>query len=108
MAQRNAPTTVLTSLGGPALTGVVQISAGSDHSCARLMTGNIECWGWNQDGELGDGSNMTSPSPVMVVGVAGATDLAGGGEHECATLPSGAVHCWGNDTFGEAPATVVW
>lgn len=107
--QRTAPTEVLTSVGGPALASVVQIAVGGGHACARLASGSVQCWGWNQDGELGDGTRTTSPSPVSVTVVTGVIqDLAAGGEGCCARTASGVVHCWGNDTFGEVPATVAW
>jgi alpha-tubulin suppressor-like RCC1 family protein len=105
---RGAPTAVLVALGGAPLTGVVQIGAGSDFTCARLMSGAVECWGWNQDGELGDGTNMSSPSPVVATVTSNAQDLAVGGEHVCVRIPDGNIQCWGNNTFGEAPNRVAW
>ena len=33
----------------------VSVTAGSDHSCAELDNGDRKCWGWNAEGELGQG-----------------------------------------------------
>jgi alpha-tubulin suppressor-like RCC1 family protein len=49
---------------------VVQLSAGSYHTCAQLDTGRVRCWGRNTSGELGYGH--TNPigtfEPAMVAG----------------------------------------
>ena len=34
---------------------VVEIAAGGYHSCARVKTGRVFCWGGNGNGQLGDG-----------------------------------------------------
>jgi alpha-tubulin suppressor-like RCC1 family protein len=49
--------------------GVVSFSAGSNaHGCVILSGGAAKCWGFNSDGELGDGSTTTKLSPVNVSG----------------------------------------
>jgi alpha-tubulin suppressor-like RCC1 family protein len=40
----------------PTLTGLEAISAGDDFACAVLPCGNVECWGENVFGNLGNGS----------------------------------------------------
>jgi alpha-tubulin suppressor-like RCC1 family protein len=54
------------SLVGPARA----LSLGDDHTCAVLGSGEVECWGFNYFGQLGDGRAPLSgsPSPVAVVG----------------------------------------
>jgi alpha-tubulin suppressor-like RCC1 family protein len=63
-ADRLTPTPVK-NLGGPA----VAISAGWDHSCALLATRVVKCWGYNEFGEIGDGSMTNRPLPVAVSGL---------------------------------------
>lgn len=60
---------LVTGLGG----AVHQIVVGNDHSCARLATGDVQCWGDNADGQLGTGSLEPghSPVPVYVKGFGG-------------------------------------
>jgi cysteine-rich repeat protein len=35
---------------------VVQLAAGRRHTCARLVTGDVRCWGTGMDGQLGHGT----------------------------------------------------
>ncbi|NJL03304.1 MAG: chromosome condensation regulator RCC1, partial [Spirulinaceae cyanobacterium SM2_1_0] len=48
---------------------VVELSLGRDHSCARLRSGEIACWGSNEHGQLGDGGRTASPQPLEVSGL---------------------------------------
>lgn len=49
-----------------ALTGIVDVTAGAQHTCARDDAGEGYCWGMGTDGRLGDGRRMSSPAPVVV------------------------------------------
>ena len=42
------------------------ISAGSNYTCAVIDTGDAYCWGFNADGQLGDGTTTNRLSPVAV------------------------------------------
>ncbi len=77
------------------------LSAGSYHTCVRLATGEIKCWGGNSQGQLGDGTNVDKSTPVPVFGMSNADEVAGGLDHTCARLSSGSLECWGGNTFGE-------
>ena len=50
---------------------VVEIAAGSGHTCARLTTGRVQCWGANDDGQLGDGTTEVREAPVAVLRMEG-------------------------------------
>jgi alpha-tubulin suppressor-like RCC1 family protein len=81
--------------------GVLAITLGHDHACALMDGGRVKCWGWNVDGQLGDGTKITRYAPVDVIGLeGGAVALAAGIFHSCAILESGGVMCWGNNSCG--------
>jgi hypothetical protein len=67
--------------GVSGLSGVTAISAGMQHSLALLSSGSVEAWGYNPDGQLGNGSNLNSPVPVAISGLGGVVKVAGGGSH---------------------------
>ena len=78
-----------------------QITAGSLHSCALLSGGTIKCWGFNNYGQLGDGTTTSKPVPVSVTGVTAATQVVGGYNHTCALLANGTIKCWGWNSSGQ-------
>jgi alpha-tubulin suppressor-like RCC1 family protein len=57
----STPTAVM-GLAGPA----VGIAANDSHSCAVLMSGAVQCWGFNGNGELGTNVQAMSTMPVVV------------------------------------------
>jgi alpha-tubulin suppressor-like RCC1 family protein len=84
--------------------GVVALGTlGGRHTCAVLAGGQVRCWGFNDYGQLGNGSNINSATPVTVSGLAASvvSVASGGEEHSCALLSSGDVECWGADALGQ-------
>lgn len=87
--------------------GVQMISTGSGHTCAVLSTRELFCWGANAHGQLGNGNNLDSPSPVKI-NVANVSAVATGGRpddkglaHTCAMDADGGVFCWGANGSGQ-------
>jgi alpha-tubulin suppressor-like RCC1 family protein len=80
---------------------VVGDDVGQTFACARTTAGGLECWGNGTDGELGNGTDGSSPTPVKVKGMAsGVKDVAAGGDAACAVTGDGAAKCWGWEGFG--------
>ena len=83
-----------------------QLVAGGEHTCALLQDDSVYCWGANENGQLGDGSLVTSAAPRPVGGSSSGapTKLTAGDRSTCALYASGA-QCWGN-MFGQTPQPV--
>ena len=81
--------------------GVVKIATGFWHSCAVLSNGTVRCWGRNDWGMLGNGTNTASNTPVTVTGITNAVDIAASAHATCAILATGALTCWGHNGYGE-------
>ncbi len=94
--------------GKVALPGVAaQIVAGSRHTCARMTSGDVACWGSNEFGQLGTGTpsnvgDQQVPASVGTIDLGGpAIDLHTSTNTTCALLESGEVRCWGDNDSGQ-------
>jgi alpha-tubulin suppressor-like RCC1 family protein len=95
-----AMTPVQITLNGP----MASISAGTYHMCAlgqnNIPGGLLYCWGYNADGELGNGTTTNSLTPVY--SRSGVGTVSAGAYHTCITDgSSGAVLCTGNNSGGQ-------
>lgn len=82
--------------------GTVLIAAGEYHTCAVTTAGAAKCWGFNTNGQLGNGTGIWSADPVDVMGLGTGTQwISGGSSHTCAVLGGGAVRCWGSNASGQ-------
>ena len=54
----------LTPVTVSGLTSVVQVDAGTQHTCAITTDRRVVCWGWNSSGQLGDGTTTDRWTPV--------------------------------------------
>ncbi len=81
---------------------IVQLSAGYAQAFARTSTGKLYGWGYNSDGELGDGGTTWAMVPTAVhlpSGVA-ITQVAAGYYHALALTSAGRVLGWGDNYAG--------
>lgn len=79
----------------------VEITLGNTHTCALLSSGQVQCWGQNTNGQLGDGTLSEQNSPVLVSGITNAVQILAGLSHTCARLSTGVILCWGKNEFGQ-------
>ena len=62
----------------PGLVGVLEVTTGAFHTCARLADGSVRCWGWNASGQVGNGTTDLQSIPSPVTGLSRAVALAAG------------------------------
>jgi alpha-tubulin suppressor-like RCC1 family protein len=85
------------------ITNAVAIVGGYAHFCALLATGQVECWGANTEGELGnEAGGPDQDSPVFMVGYPGTPKtLDAGALNTCGINTAGALTCYGDNSRGE-------
>jgi cysteine-rich repeat protein len=83
------------------LLNVRTLAAGASHSLALRSNGTVYAWGLNSSGQLGDGSNATRFTPVLVAGLSKVVALAAGTSHSLALSSEGTVYAWGLNTSGQ-------
>jgi alpha-tubulin suppressor-like RCC1 family protein len=83
----------------------VELAAGATHICGRTSVGAVYCWGRGTEGQLGNGANVTSATPVLVSGTGPGglvvESIAAGTRHTCAVVTGRSVYCWGENSYGE-------
>ena len=91
------------------------VAAGSAHTCALLdgtHAGEIQCWGANGYGQLGDGTMTGRGTPADVSGLAsGGVAVAAGANHTCVLMDvahGGGVKCWGDNGYGQLGVNPGW
>jgi alpha-tubulin suppressor-like RCC1 family protein len=97
---------VAVAAGAVAGRPLAQVSVGFGAACALDRAGAAFCWGDNGSGELGDGSTVSSATPVAVstTGVLAGqvlTQITAGAFHACAADAANATFCWGDNNQGD-------
>lgn len=92
-------------------TGLKAVAMGTLHTCFIDANTNVQCFGRNSLGQLGDGSPVGLGDPYVAVPVfvqrlnsvplTGVISLAAGDNHTCALTNSGEVVCWGSGPIGD-------
>ena len=89
---------VQTAEGTAPLTGISDIEAGYDHTCAVGVDKTMYCWGEGSDGQLFPDSNTDSEYAVM--SVKKVVKMALGHYHTCVVLlENGKTQCFGRSDF---------
>jgi alpha-tubulin suppressor-like RCC1 family protein len=83
--------------------GIAQVAAGERHSVALLRNGEVWAWGYNGEGQLGDGTLTTREAPVRVGAAVldrPVTSIAVGRFHNLALDAGGRLWAWGGNVYG--------
>src|SRR5438067_14626 len=87
-----------------------QVSAGSLHTCGTSSDNRAYCWGYNFDGQLGNGSNTgpeqcgsfaCSTRPVAVAGGLHFFQVSAGQIFSCGLRTDSLAYCWGSNQTGQ-------
>ena len=74
---------------------ITDLQCGDDHCCMLLASGNMSCWGYNEYGQLGDGTTTNQNTPVVVAGLNGAIALMSVGyQSACVVTFDNELYCW--------------
>jgi alpha-tubulin suppressor-like RCC1 family protein len=71
------------------------------HTCGRTGDGTAYCWGENERGQVGDGSNADRFEPSPVAGGHLFISLDAGFRHTCGRATTETVYCWGSGAAGQ-------
>ncbi len=91
--------------------GVIAVSSGFSFTCVLTTEGGVKCWGFNDQGQLGDGTTISRRTPRDVLGldkgVAAIATEIGQFAHACALMTNGGVKCWGGEEIRTSPVDVL-
>jgi alpha-tubulin suppressor-like RCC1 family protein len=87
--------TVMPEIDSP----VIKLSGGSFQSLMVKKDGTAWAWGYNAQGEIGDGTTIDRHSPIQVSGLTDVVDISGGRFHTMAVKSDGTVWGWGYNTY---------
>jgi alpha-tubulin suppressor-like RCC1 family protein len=81
----------------------VKLASGTNHACVIQDNAVIKCWGYNRNGQLGNGTRDDATSAKALEGVTGIdfTDVSAGDRHTCAITSLGGIMCWGLNVYGQ-------
>lgn len=99
----------------PANAKALKVEGGIWQVCA-IIGNKLYCWGYNQAGQLGDGTLTDNGMPKQVVFAGDAskvvTDIVGYGDTNCAIVKDnatsrGRIYCWGDNKFSQTGTNTV-
>ena len=86
----------------PNLSGVTQLEAGFGHTCALLADQSVQCWGYNNYGQIGLAATTSNQMiPISVSGFQNAASLKTGYTTSFAVLSNGALMGTGRNSYNQ-------
>jgi alpha-tubulin suppressor-like RCC1 family protein len=97
------PRNVVSTTGSGNLGAVAQLRAAGGHTCVKNNSGKLQCWGYNNAGQLGVSTAPAgfSDIPLEEPTIANVDRImleSSAGSASCVTLTSGSAMCWGQNT----------
>lgn len=83
------------------LSNIIAIAEGENHSLALRNDGTVWAWGFNDEGQLGNGTATNNNTPAQVSSLNNIIAIAGGDKHSLALKNDGTVWAWGYNSLGQ-------
>ena len=83
------------------LTGVVGVAVSGSSSLAVKSDGTLWAWGFNGNGQLGDGTTTDRLTPKQVPNLTGVVAVAAGDSYVLAVKSDGTLWTWGKNDYGQ-------
>jgi alpha-tubulin suppressor-like RCC1 family protein len=78
-----------------------QVSGGYELTCGVTTDNRAYCWGYNGQGQLGDGTTTHRLAPVAVAGGLRFRQISAGFAASCGVTTDFRAYCWGSNDRGE-------
>ena len=90
-----------------------RLAIGYRHNCAQLTTGELKCWGSNEEGQIGLGTNAgnnviigdqsgeIAALATTALKAPAVEELTAGGFHTCVWNTDHTLNCWGFNSDGQ-------
>jgi alpha-tubulin suppressor-like RCC1 family protein len=76
------------------------LTAGVAHTCGLTIDKTAFCWGFNTNGQLGDGTTTSRVAPTVVAGGLTFQSIGAGEIWTCGLTTAGKAYCWGTIVGG--------
>ena len=103
---KNTPVLVNNSTTALPAKSVKYVALGGSHSAAITKDGSLYIWGWNNYGQLGDGTTTGRYTPIKIMDNVASVSL--GNSHSAAITKDGSLYMWGyngNGGLGDGTTT---
>jgi alpha-tubulin suppressor-like RCC1 family protein len=77
------------------------VSSGEHFTCGLTTTGDVYCWGANENSQLGTSAVSANSTPNKVYQISNALEITSGRDFACARISDGGVACWGRGDLGQ-------
>jgi len=74
----------------------ITVSVGGKHTCGIKNSNKLFCWGWNNNGQVGDGTDIVEKKVPTQIGSDSWLSVGAGEDHTCGIKQTdGKLYCWG-------------
>lgn len=85
----------------PTLSHIVQIASGNSTTLALRNDGKVFGWGYNGNGQVGDGTGIGKSSPTPLIMLSNMIQVSVGRAHSMGLAADGTLWAWGTNNLGQ-------